>query len=109
MSGFFDKVRHTTGLGLDQNELYNRAFEKGVLLKKFYDAADIFDKAARKYSELGDPLMATQALANSLLYRYLASRDANIIALLLQKLSGLQQIEVIGSQTETMPTGPLCA
>src|SRR5579859_3360353 len=109
MSGFFDKVRHTTGLGLDHNELYNRAFEKGVLLNKFQDAADIFDKAAKKYSELGDQQMAVQANANSLLYRYLASGDASVIGPLIQTLGALPQIEEIGSQTNTIPTGPLCA
>src|SRR5690348_15954287 len=109
MSGFFDKVRHTTGLGLDHNELYNRAFEKGVLLKKFQDASDIFDKAAKKYSELGDQAMVAQAAANSLLYRYLASGDPNVLGPLIQRLNALPQIEEIGSQTEAMPTGPLCA
>lgn len=109
MSGFLDKMRYTTGLGLNQNELYVRAFEKGVLLKKFYDAADTFDKAAKKFTETGDQMMATQAIANGLLYRYLASGDPGLVSPLIQTLSNLPQIEVIGSQTEMMPTGPLCA
>src|SRR5437773_1128200 len=65
------KVKRTTGLGLNQNELYVRAFEKGVLLNKFQDAADTFDKAAKKFTESGEQMMATQAIANGLLYRYL--------------------------------------
>ena len=109
MSGFFDKVRHTTGLGLDHYELYNRAFEKGVLLRKFQDASDIFDRATKKFSELGDQQMAGQAAANSLLYRYLASGDPGVIGPLIQKLTALPEIEAIGSQTEMMPIGPLCA
>ncbi|SRR6266571_3003249 len=109
MSGFLDKMRHTTGLGLNQNELYVRAFEKGVLLNKFQDAADTFDKAAKKFTEGGEQMMATQAIANGLLYRYLVSGDPGVISPLIQTLSNLPQIEVIGSQTEMMPTGPLCA
>jgi len=105
MSSFFKKV----GIGLDHNELYTRAFEKGVLLKKFGDAADIFDKASKKYTESGNPAMAAQAAANSLLYRYLATGDVKAAASLLQILPGLQQIEAIGSQTEMMPAVPLAA
>lgn len=109
MSGFFNKAKQVTGIGLDQLELYNRAFEKGVLLRKFSDAADIFDKAARKFYESGDQMMAAQAAANSLLYRYLVTSDPSIIPKLMEPLQGLQDIEVIGSQTERMPVGPLCA
>ncbi|MGH2494425.1 MAG: hypothetical protein ACRDIV_06955 [Ktedonobacteraceae bacterium] len=109
MSGFFDKVKHTTGLGLNQDELYNRAFAKGVLLGNFKDAADIFEKAARKFTETGDQMMMAQATANSLLYRYLATGDDRMIQQLIQALSVLPQIEEIKSQTETMPVAPLCA
>lgn len=105
MSGFFKKV----GIGLDNNELYSRAFEKGVLLKNFGAAADIFEKAAKKFTESGNPAMAAQATANSLLYRYLATGDTNAAASLLKILPGLQQIEAIGSQTEMMPPMPLAA
>jgi len=105
MSGFFKKV----GIGLDHDELYSRAFEKGVLLKNFGAAADIFEKAAKKFTENGNPAMAAQATANSLLYRYLATGDVNAAASLLQILPGLPQIEAIGSQTEMMPTLPLAA
>ena len=109
LSGFFDKVRYTTGLGLNQDELYNRAFVKGVLLTNYREASDIFEKAARKFTETGDQMMAAQATANSLLYRYLATGDDRVIQQLIQALSMLPQIEKIGSQTETMPVPPLCA
>lgn len=95
MSGFLDKAKNITGIGLDQNELYSRAFEKGVLLNKFADAADIFDKAAKKYQENGNQAMAAQAGANSLLYRYLATRDTRVIVPLMQILPGLTQLEKI--------------
>ena len=109
MSGFLGKAKNITGIGLSQNELYARAFEKGVLLNKFAEAADIFDKAAKKFQENGDQANAAQAGANSLLYRYLATGDVRVIVPLLQILQGLQQIEVIGSQTEFMPVAPLTA
>ncbi len=109
MSGFFDKVRHTTGLGLNHDELYNRAFIKGVLLKNFREAADIFEKAARKFNETGEQMMAAQATANAMLYHYLATGDDRSIQQMIQALSILPQIEEIGSQTETMPVAPLCA
>lgn len=109
MSGFLDKAKHLTGVGLDQNELYVRAFEKGVLLKKFGEAADTFDKASKKYVEGGNPMMAVQATANSLLYRYLATGDVRLVPPLLQTFQSLQQIEAIGSQTEMMAVAPLGA
>jgi len=109
MGGFLDKMRQTTGIGLNEAELYNRAYEKGVLLNDFNKAADMFNDAARKYSEQGNQLMATQALANSMLYRYLITGNASILPPLLQVLNGLQQIETIGPERTMMPTVPLCA
>lgn len=109
MTGFLGKAKDITGIGLDHSQLYARAFEKGVLLKKFFDAADTFDKAAKKFGEAGNPLMQTQAEANALLYRYLATRNTNLLVPLVQRLQNLQQIEVIGSQTDVMPTEPLAA
>ncbi len=53
--------------------------------------------------------MATQALANSMLYRYLITGNASILPPLLQVLNGLQQIETIGPERTMMPTVPLCA
>ena len=108
MSGFFNKAKQITGVGLDHDELYARAFEKGVLLNKFGDAADMFDKASKKFAENGDPANAARAAANSLLYRYLATHDVNALVPLLQILQGLPQIEQIGSR-ELMPVAPLAA
>ena len=96
MSGIFDKVKHTTGLGLNEHELYERAFVKGVLLHDFHKAADIFQDAARKFSERGNAAMAAQASANAMLYHYLATGQTNNLSALIQTLSGLQQIESIG-------------
>ena len=84
MSGIFDKVRHTTGLGLNENELYERAFTKGVLLHDFKKAADIFQDAARKFSESDNQAMAAQASANAMLYHYLAIGQTNNLSALIQ-------------------------
>lgn len=105
MSGFFKKV----GIGLNTDEQYTRAFEKGVLLKNFGAAADIFEKAAKKFTENGNPAMAAQATANSLLYRYLATGDVNAASSLLKILPGLPEIEEIGVQSPMMQTRPLAA
>jgi hypothetical protein len=108
VSGFLEKMKYTTGIGLNEVELYNRAYEKGVLLKDFNKAADTFTDAARKYAEKGNQLLAAQAHANSMLYCYLAAGNASILPQLLQVLCGLPQIETIGERT-MMPTAPLCA
>ncbi|MGH2507248.1 MAG: hypothetical protein ACRDHZ_07555, partial [Ktedonobacteraceae bacterium] len=105
MTGFFKNM----GIGLNQDELYTRAFKTGVLLGKFVDAADTFDKAANKFTETNNPAMATQARANALLYRYLGTGDANQITPLLGILQNLPQLEAIGSQTEMMPIDALKA
>ncbi len=109
MTGFLGKAKDITGLGLDPNQLYVRAFEKGVLLNRFVEAADTFEKAAKKFAEIGNPQMEAQAAANGLLYRYLGTGNANLIAPLLQMLQRLEQIEEIKSQTNMMSTGPLAA
>ncbi len=114
MSGIFKKM----GIGLEDDEQYARAFQKGVLLGQFGDAANLFDKASKKFTEKGNSLMAARAAANALLYRYLIMRDIQQVTPLLQALlqalhallqQGSQEIEAIGSQTEFMQIGPLCA
>src|SRR5215472_1010795 len=109
MSGFLGKAKNITGIGLDQDQLYARAFEKGVNLgpSNFVAAADIFDKAARKYAEGGNPQRENQASANALLYRYLGTGDPNLIVPLIQRLQSLEQIERIEVQNELQATGPL--
>lgn len=108
MSGFLNKAKNITGLGLDHDELYNRAYAKGVMLTKWGDAADLFDKAAKKFSENGNQAMAAQAAANSLLYRYLDTGDSTVLVPLVKILQGLQQIEKINSR-EFTSVAPLYA
>jgi hypothetical protein len=103
----FNKAKDITGIGLNHHEWYNRAFEKGVNLKKFIEAADIFDKAARKAAEAGDRELEIRAGANALLYRYLDTGNANLITPLHQKLQSLPQNEEIRVSMNIVPIGPL--
>jgi hypothetical protein len=109
MSKLFETMRIAMGFGLNEDEMYNRAFEKGVLMKDFMKAADLFDEAARRAAERGNYLVAVQAAANALLYGYLGTHNTQYLERLRKALSGLQEIECIGRQQERMPTGPLCA
>jgi hypothetical protein len=109
MSGFFKRM----GIGREDAEQYALAFQKGVLLvpPQFETAAKLFEKASKKFTESGNQMMAARASANALLYRYLITRDIQqvrpLLLTLLQTLQGLPEIEVIGSQVDMMPVGPL--
>src|SRR5438270_12481164 len=91
MNSFLDKMRQTTGIGLNEVELYNRAYEWGVLLKDYIRAADIFHDAAKKYAEKGNQFIVAHATANSLLYRYLATGNSDILPQLLKVMRGFAQ------------------
>jgi hypothetical protein len=116
MGGFMKKM----GFNLEDDELYARAFQKGVLLNQYGVASDLFDKSAKRFTDKGNPLMATKASANALLYRYLITKDIQQVTPLLQLLlrtlqglqqQGLQEIEAIGPscQTESISIAELCA
>lgn len=109
MSSMFGKVKQTIGVGLSEDELYNRAYEKGVLLKDFHKAASFFTDAAKKATERGNQALAVRAHANALLYGYLAGGQTTVLQGLIQALKELPEIECIGLQHETMPTAPLNA
>jgi hypothetical protein len=109
MSKIFENVRLAVGFGLNEDEMYQRAFEKGVLMRDFPRAAQLFDDTAKRAAERGNSILVTRAAANALLYHYIATGDTNRLHPLLHTLSGLQEIECIGRQKEHMPTGPLCA
>src|ERR1019366_1363997 len=109
MSKILENVRIAMGFGLGEDEMYKRAFEKGVLMKDFARAAQLFDEAAKRASERGNSILAAQASANALLYRYITGGDARLLKPLLDALRGLQEIERIGLQMERIPTAPLCA
>lgn len=109
--GFFgklkDKVKDTTGLGLNATEQYNRAYEKGVLLTNYDTAAKNFEAASEKFSKDGNTQMAQRASANARLYSLLATRDCATISSVAQALEQLPEIETIGRQNEMTPTKPV--
>ncbi len=109
MSKIFENMRLVMGFGLTGNGIYNRAFEKGVLMKDFIKAAELFDEAAKRASGEGNSVLVARAAANSLLYSYLTKKNPLLLERLLKALSRLYEIERIGLQHETMLTGPLCA
>src|SRR3954464_2870656 len=103
--GFMDSLKKATGVGLNANEHYDRAYEKGVLLgpEKFAEAVGLFETAARKAAESGDVQTQTRALANSRLYGFITSGDVRLLPDLYQLLSQLTEVEQIGSRSEMMP------
>src|SRR6266516_4779626 len=109
MSKIFESMRLAMGFGLTGSEIYNRAFEQGVLMKDFTKAADLFDEAAKRASAEGNAELAAHAVANSLLYSYLTKKKALLLERLVKALGGLYEIERIGLQRETMLAAPLCA
>jgi hypothetical protein len=109
MSKLFENVRFAMGFGLSGGEIYSRAFEKGVLMKDFIKAADLFDEAAKRTSAEGSAELAARAAANSLLYSYLTKKNVHLLEPLVKALGGLYEIERIGLQHEMMRVGPLCA
>src|SRR5438132_1390431 len=100
--GFFNKVKNVTGIGLNSNEAYHRAYEKGVLLAKYDTASDLFAKAAEKCMQDGQAELAQKARANQHLYSFIATKQMNEIDNILVSLNGLEEIEEIGSETETV-------
>jgi hypothetical protein len=109
--GFFDSIKKATGLGLTANEHYQRAFEKAILLgpSKFAEGVALFNAAAIKAREAGDATTEARARANANLYGYITSGKVEYLTALRDALAQVEEIEVIGSAQETMPTGPLLA
>ena len=109
--GFFDSIKKATGLGLNAEEHYSRAWEKSVLLgaTKYGEAVALFQSAAAKADEAGDPGLAQRARANAHLYGYVATGKGEHLLKLREQLAGLEQIEQVGSRTEAMSATELAA
>lgn len=109
--GFLDSVKKATGIGLDAQERYALAFEKGVLLgrDKYDEAIEMFEKAAEQAGEEGNEALKVQALANAWLYRFILTGHAGVLSDLRKALSRMDQIEQIGSQSQFMPAETLCS
>lgn len=97
------------GLGRGADGKYQRAFEKGVLLGDYDNAIRSFLDAAKEYEKQGDLESKNRALANARLYEYIRTGKPTPLTRLIEHLSQIDEIECIGSATETMPTAPLVA
>ena len=97
------------GVGLDAQEQYHWAYQKGVFIKNYGSAAKDFDKAWKKFQEENNSEMALRAQANSALYAVLNSKDRSCLNDLIIKLETLPEIEQIGTETTIVLTGPLVA
>ncbi len=109
--GFFDSIKKATGLGLNAEEHYTRAWEKSVLLgaAKYGEAVALFQAAAAKADEAGDPALAQRARANAHLYGFVATGKAEHLVKLREQLDGLEQIEQVGSRNEAISAADLAA
>ncbi len=100
--GFLDKVKDVTGVGLNGEEEYRRAYEKGVFLSppNYAEASRHFADAGAKLRKEGNVDRARRAEANALLYRMAQARDLALIDQILPALEGVPEIEKMASQTE---------
>jgi len=64
-------IRETTGYGLNAEEQYERAYQKGVFVKDYNAAAENFNKALERFLQENNAEMAQRSRANSTLYSLL--------------------------------------
>jgi hypothetical protein len=119
--GFFDNVKQKVdnakqlgkdtikevGVGLEAQEQYQRAYDKGVFIKNYGSAAKDFEKAWKKFQKENNSEMSLRAQANSALYALLDSKDRSCLNDLINKLELLPEIEPVGTKTTMAQTGPL--
>jgi hypothetical protein len=97
------------GLGRGAEAKYQRAFEKGVLLGDYDGAIRMFLDTAKEFEKQGDLDGKNQALANARLYEYIHTGRPAALPRLAEHLRQLDDIECIGSATETMSAATLVA
>lgn len=104
-----NKLKDVSGIGLGAQEQYNRAYEKGVFLQPpdYPAASKHFLTASEKFEKEGNAQMAKKAKANSLLYELASTRSMELLQGISECLSGMSEIERIGSQKELLPVEPL--
>ena len=111
--GFLDKMKHgikdATGLGLDVQEQYKRAYEKGVLVKDYPAAVKNFQKAAEKAQEAGDEETMKRARANAAIYKLLEDHTLDDLHSAIESVGAVSEIEQIGTDQESVQTGPWVA
>ena len=108
--GFMDKVKQglkdATGLGLDVQEQFDRAYEKGVFIKDYPAAVKNFAKAAEKAKETGDEATMKHARANAAVYTLFTNREADNVTEAIAALGEMDEIEQLGTNQETVKAGP---
>lgn len=112
--GIFDKVKAVgkeVGIGLNAQEQYQRAYEKGVLLQPpdYSSAIKHFSKASEMFLQEGNGDMAKLAKANAALYELINKRDLNTLPEVIQVLGPITEVPCIGSQDEMIQTSLLIA
>jgi hypothetical protein len=111
--GFLDKmkqgIKDATGLGLDVQEQYKRAYEKGVLVKDYDAAVKNFLKAADKAQEAGDEETMKHARANAAVYKLLSDHTLGDLRAAIEALGVVPEIEQINTDQESVPTAPWIA
>ncbi len=109
--GLIDSLKKTTGIGLDAQGAYDRAYEKGVLQgeEHYSDAIELFGKAAEKAEAHEEHELAARARANAALYSYITRGGLEYLRTLQGLLDRFPEIERPGSNSEMMPTAPLLA
>jgi hypothetical protein len=111
--GFMDRlkanVKDISGVGLDADEQFDRAYKRGVFLQPpdYSSAIDSFISASEKYHKDGNQLMASRSNANAALYHLVESEDPAELSETIEAMGDLAEIEKIGSQREMVPTAPL--
>ena len=109
--GLFDSLKKATGIGLDAQGAYDRAYEKGILLgEDYYDQAiELFGKAAEVADDEEEHELAVRARANAALYAYITKGGLQHLRTLRGLLEQFPELERPGSKTDLMPTAPLLA
>ena len=106
--GLMDKIgkglKDATGLGLDAEEQYRRAYEKGVFMKDLGSAASNFLKAAEKFDKDGNTGRAAQARANAAVYALVDTKNTAGIPEVIDSLKEVGEIEQLWTDKETVDT-----
>jgi hypothetical protein len=105
-----NKLKFATGVGLNAQEHYQRAYEKGVLLgpQNYGAAMEMFRTAAERFQQAGETEAANRAMANRHIYEFLANGSLSALLQAMPFLQAIPAIEEFGTATESFPASELC-
>lgn len=108
-SKFKETAKDATGIGLNADEQYQRAYEKGVFLRpqEYQTAVKWFLASAEQHTQNGNSAAALRAQANAAIYELLRTKDLGDAIEAVRVVSQLEEIECVGSNTEMMPAKTL--